>query len=134
MTLAKAQSFCLSMNGSVNHPYGILCAAAFTRLGSAPKHHLTDSALAVRLLRADAPALLSDSAIAVGVPRQSPLLGALFESLVTLGILVYPQSAEAEVGHLRTRDADHEVDLIVQRDDHRVVALEVKLAPQYRGG
>ena len=31
------------------------------------------------------------------------------------------------VHHLRTRDGDHEVDLIVQRADHRVVAFEVKL-------
>ena len=30
--------------------------------------------------------------------------------------------------HLRTRNGDHEVDLIVERADHRVVALEVKLA------
>ncbi len=29
--------------------------------------------------------------------------------------------------HLRTRDGDHEVDLIIQRHDQRVVALEVKL-------
>jgi predicted AAA+ superfamily ATPase len=31
------------------------------------------------------------------------------------------------VHHLRTRDGDHEVDLIVARRDDRVVALEVKL-------
>ena len=29
--------------------------------------------------------------------------------------------------HLRTRDGDHEVDLIIERRDQRVVALEVKL-------
>ena len=30
--------------------------------------------------------------------------------------------------HLRIRNNDHEVDFIVERDDHRVVALEVKLS------
>ena len=39
-----------------------------------------------------------------------------------------PQAAEARVAHLRTRRGDHEIDLIVQRADHRVVALEVKLS------
>jgi len=32
------------------------------------------------------------------------------------------------VGHLRTRNNDHEVDLIVQRPDGRVVGIEVTLA------
>lgn len=37
-------------------------------------------------------------------------------------------AAEATVHHLRTADGDHEVDLIVERADHRVVAFEVKLS------
>jgi hypothetical protein len=100
----------------------------FTRLGTTPKHHLADPALAARLLGADVPALLDDSVPGTAVPRRGPLLGALFESLVTLSIRTYAQAAEATVHHLRTRDGDHEVDLIVQRADHRVVAFEVKLA------
>ena len=55
------------------------------------------------------------------------MLGALFESLVTLSVRVYAQAAEARVGHLRTRGGRHEVDLIVERDDGKVVAIEVKL-------
>ncbi|HYZ07096.1 MAG TPA: DUF4143 domain-containing protein, partial [Pseudonocardiaceae bacterium] len=51
------------------------------------------------------------------------------ESLLTLGVRVYAQAAEATVHHLRTRNGDHEVDLIVKRDDGRVVAMEVKLSP-----
>ena len=35
---------------------------------------------------------------------------------------------EASVGHLRTHRGDHEVDLIVERDDGRIVAIETKLA------
>ncbi|MGO9751506.1 MAG: DUF4143 domain-containing protein [Solirubrobacteraceae bacterium] len=55
------------------------------------------------------------------------LLGALFESLVTLSVRVYAQANEAKVWHFRTRGGRHEVDLIVERDDGRVLAIEVKL-------
>ncbi|MGW0506380.1 ATP-binding protein [Micromonospora sp. NPDC003241] len=103
--------------------------SAFSRLGAAPKHHLADPALAARLLGVDVPALLDDSAPDAPVRRPGPLLGALFESLVTLSVRVYAQAAEATVHHLRTWDSRHEVDLIIQRADQRIVALEVKLSP-----
>jgi uncharacterized protein len=61
------------------------------------------------------------------VPRDGTLLGHLFESLVTLGVRVFAQAAEATARHLRTRGQSHEIDLIVERGDHRVVAIEVKL-------
>lgn len=61
------------------------------------------------------------------VPRDGTLLGALFESLVTLCVRVYAQGAEATIGHLRTFSGDREVDLIVEGQDKRVVAIEVKL-------
>lgn len=48
--------------------------------------------------------------------------------MVTLDVRVYAQGAEAQVGHLRTHAGEHEVDLIVKRGDHRVLAIEVKLA------
>lgn len=57
------------------------------------------------------------------------MVGGLFESLVALDVRVYAQAAEASVSHLRTRNGDHEVDLIVQGPAGRVLALEVKLAP-----
>ena len=41
---------------------------------------------------------------------------------------VAAQNAEATTGHLRTGNGDHEVDFILQRADHKVVAIEVKLA------
>jgi hypothetical protein len=41
------------------------------------------------------------------------------ESRVTLCVRVYAQHAEARIGHLRTYAGDHEVDLIVQRQDGR---------------
>jgi hypothetical protein len=65
---------------------------------------------------------------AATVPRDGTLLGHLFESLVTLSVRVYAQAGEAEVKHLRTKGGRHEVDLIVERPDGGVLALEVKLA------
>lgn len=56
----------------------------------------------------------------------------LFESLVTVDVRVYAQAAEARIGHLRTHGREHEVDLIVERGDHRVVAIEVKLTHTVR--
>jgi predicted AAA+ superfamily ATPase len=56
------------------------------------------------------------------------MLGPLFESLVTLGVRSAAQVAGANVSHLRTRDGDHEVDLIVEGDDSAIVAVEVKLS------
>ncbi|MEX2400263.1 MAG: DUF4143 domain-containing protein [Rhodothermales bacterium] len=62
------------------------------------------------------------------IPRDGTLLGHLFESLAALSIRVYAQGAEATVGHLRTAGGRQEVDLIVERDDQRVVAFEIKLS------
>ncbi|MGI8806842.1 MAG: ATP-binding protein [Acidimicrobiales bacterium] len=98
------------------------------RLGSAPRHHLVDPALAARLLGVDAGALLDVGSVGPLTPRDGTLLGQLFESLVTLDVRVYAQAAEARIGHLRTHGGEHEVDLIVERGDHRVLAIEVKLA------
>ncbi|MDA8263616.1 MAG: DUF4143 domain-containing protein [Actinomycetota bacterium] len=100
----------------------------FGRLDQPEKHHLADPALAARLLGADAPKLLHDRPLGPPMPRDGTLLGALFESLVTLSVRVYAQAAEARVFHLREKSGRHEIDLIVERDDGRVVAIEVKLA------
>jgi predicted AAA+ superfamily ATPase len=99
-----------------------------SRLSQPPKHHLADPALAVRLLGLDEEALLSGSEPAPVTPRDGPLLGRLFESLVTLGIRVFAQAAEARVRHLRLHGGEREVDLIVERPDQRIVAVEVKLS------
>jgi hypothetical protein len=101
----------------------------FTRLAQAPKHHLADPALAARLLGASETSLLAGDPTGPVVPRDGTLLGALFESLIALSLRVYAQANETTVHHLRTRNGDHEVDFIIERDDHKIVALEVKLAP-----
>lgn len=98
-------------------------------LAAAPKHHLADPALVVSLLGMSEGALLEGEGPGVGVQRDGPFLGALFESLVTLCVRVYAQAAEAKVAHFRTHRGDREVDLIVERRDKRCVALEVKLSP-----
>jgi predicted AAA+ superfamily ATPase len=98
------------------------------RLTLAPKHHLVDPALAARLLRMTTDTLLRGAAPAGTTHSHVTLLGALFESLVTLDVRVHAQAAEAGVFHFRDRAGEHEVDLIVEGHDRRVLAIEVKLA------
>lgn len=98
-----------------------------SRLAQSPKHHLADPALAARLLGADGRALLNGMTAPRAEPRDGALLGQLFESLITLSVRVYAQAAEAHVRHLRTMNGRQEIDLIIERDDHRVLAIEVKL-------
>jgi predicted AAA+ superfamily ATPase len=98
------------------------------RLSAPPKHQLADPALAARLLGVDVGGLLDAAPAGPPSPRESTLLGALFESLATLSVRVYAQAAEASVGHLRLLAGEREIDLIVERADGRVVAIEVKLA------
>jgi len=90
------------------------------RLQQAPKHHLADPALAAILLNQTAESLLS--------PRGAHLAGPLFESLVTLGVRVMAQAAEASVSHLRLHGGEREVDLVVEGVDGAIVGIEVKLA------
>ncbi len=98
------------------------------RLTQNPKHHLADPALAAQLLGVDETALLRGLEPGSPKPRDGSLLGSLFESLVTLSVRVYAQAAEARVHHLRTKSDLREIDLIVERRDRRVLALEVKLS------
>jgi predicted AAA+ superfamily ATPase len=93
----------------------------FSRLASTPKHNLADPGLAARLLGATAESLHRG--------RHDHLLGPLFESLVALCVRVYADAANARVGHFRTRDGDREADLIVEREDGIIIAIEVKLDP-----
>ena len=99
----------------------------FSRLAHPEKHHLADPALVTALLGLDEAALLEGESGGVPIPRDGTLLGHLFESLVTQSVRVYAQAAEASVKHLRTKGGRHEVDLIVERRDGRVLAMEVKL-------
>ncbi len=98
------------------------------RLTISPKHQLVDPALALRLVGADADALLEGAPTPAVVRGDGVLLGTLFESLATLCVRVAAQHSEARVLHLRQHSGRHEVDLVVERADHRIVAIEVKLS------
>lgn len=97
------------------------------KLTASPKHQLADPALAARLLGLDAGALLQGEGPGT-IVRDGTFLGALFEALCVLSVRVFAQASEATVSHFRTRGGEREIDMIVARDDQRVVAVEVKLA------
>jgi len=95
-------------------------------LSQAPKHHLVDPALAARLVGATPVSLLNGE----GPKRhgEDVFFGALFESLATQTVRTLAQTVGAKVFHLRTQGGDHEIDLIVQRPDLKIVAIEAKLS------
>lgn len=101
--------------------------APLKQLTYASKHHLVDPALAARLVGVGAKGLLIGEGEMIA-PATSTWLGALFESLAVQSVRVYAEAMNARVGHLRTKKGDHEVDIIVEGDDRRVVAMQVKLA------
>lgn len=105
-----------------------------SQLALPPKHHLADPALAARLLGVTAERLLTGESAGPRIARDGTLLGALFESLIVLSVRVYAQAAEAKVAHLRTKGGRHEIDLIVERDDGKVLAIEIKLGATPVGG
>ncbi|MDR3069579.1 MAG: DUF4143 domain-containing protein, partial [Propionibacteriaceae bacterium] len=98
------------------------------RLAQSPKHHLADPAIAASLLGATEESLLLPLDEVVNAKREGTLLAALFESLAVLTIRVLAQPLQAKTSHLRTRNGDREIDIIVERPDHKVLAIEVKLS------
>ncbi|MEZ5079228.1 MAG: DUF4143 domain-containing protein [Thermoleophilia bacterium] len=91
-----------------------------SRLLQAPKHQLADPALSLRLLG------LTGAMLAT--PRGAHMAGPLFESLATLTVRVAAQASSARVGHLRTRNGDREVDLVVEGPEGQIIGIEVKLS------
>jgi predicted AAA+ superfamily ATPase len=100
------------------------------RLAQSPKHHLVDPALAAHLVGATMGSLIRGEG--PGGAVDGSFLGALFESLATQTVRVLADGLQAKVFHLRTQGGDHEVDLIVQRRDSSVLAIEVKASSQVR--
>lgn len=101
--------------------------APLKRLTYAPKHHLVDPALAARLVGVGAAGLVVGEGVRVS-SATGTWLGALFESLAVQSVRVYAGAMNAVVGHLRTKNGDREVDMIVEGPDMSCVGLEVKLA------
>ena len=82
-----------------------------------PKLHIADTGLAASLLGVAPDALMKAS---------SPALGALAESFAVNEIARQATSAQTRMSLWHYRDAHHEVDLILERPDGSVVAVEVK--------
>ncbi len=101
-------------------------ARPINQLGTTPKHHLVDPALAGSLLEIRAEDLIPTGVGAGRHAGKRAMLGPLFESLVTQSVRVYAEHNEWSVGHLRTHRGEREVDLVVEGPEG-VVALEVKL-------
>ena len=78
--------------------------------------HLADPSLAAAALRARPDRLL----------RDLDFLGLLFESMVVRDLRVYAQATDADVFHYREKGG-LEVDAIIQANDGRWAAFEVKL-------
>ncbi len=91
-----------------------------TTLRTSPVRHLADPSLAVAALRATPERLLADP----------EYFGLLFESLVIRDLRVYAQPLEAEVFHYREKGG-LEVDAVVETDDGRWAAFEVKLGERW---
>lgn len=95
----------------------------FKKLTSGPKHQVFDPGIAAALLNTTPDMLISKD------PGSWELFGQLFESLATLTVRSAGQAAEAHTAHLRTQSGQHEVDLILERYDGKVLAFEAKLTP-----
>lgn len=89
---------------------------ARARVRQAAKRHFVDPSLAVAAARASAAKLEKDLSY----------FGTLFESLVVRDLRIHAQASDASVYHYRD-STDLEVDAIVDADDGRWAAIEVKL-------
>lgn len=98
-----------------------------SRAASTPKVHFVDTGLASRLLRVTKEKLLAAR------PSALQQFGHLLETFVVGEIQKQAHWLEApvDVGHWRTHDGD-EVDLVIERVDGSVVAIEVKSAADVR--
>jgi len=99
------------------------------RLAQSPKHHLVDPALAARLAGATFSSLIRGEGPA---HHDNTFLGALFESLGAQTVRSLAQVAGAKTYHMRVQGGEHEIDIIVERPDRKILAIETKLSPMVR--
>lgn len=85
----------------------------------APKLHLIDSGLAAALAGRDQRSALD---------RDPQFVGALIETMVANDLRVQATAHETDPRMLHFRDSTHEVDIVVEMGDGRVVGVEVKLS------
>ena len=97
------------------------------RASSKPKIHFVDSGVAARALR------VTESRLAAAEPQTMTELGHLLETFCVGEALKQASWMDSppQAGHWRTHDGD-EVDLVLERDDGALAALEVKAAERVR--
>lgn len=98
-----------------------------SRVAATPKIHLVDSGLAARLLR------LTEGKLAARAASALSEFGHLLETFVVGEVCKQLDWLDAPVdrGHWRTHDGD-EIDLVVERSDGTIVAIEVKAGARIR--
>jgi hypothetical protein len=84
-----------------------------------PKLHLVDSGLAAHLAGRDSVAALN---------RDPAFAGALVETMVANDLRVQAECHDDPVRMYHYREDDHEVDLVLESIDGRIVGIEVKLS------
>lgn len=87
------------------------------RVARTPKRHFTDPSLAVAALGLTKTMLINDL----------EFFGFLFESLVIRDLKIYADTIGAQVLHYKHHDTNHELDAVVERNDGRWIAVEIKL-------
>lgn len=102
--------------------------AALRRFALSPKHQLFDPGVAAHLAEQTSESILGGSPAGPARDRQGTIMGALFEAQTAHDVAVYAQASGARLRHFRDAGGRHEIDLIVQRRDGRVLAMEVKLS------
>jgi predicted AAA+ superfamily ATPase len=130
----------VGIEGSTAEHYVRLLEAAFVlhrlpawgttlraRATSRPKIHFVDSGVAGRMLRVTA------GRLSTAEPQAMSELGHLLETFCVGEVLkqVSWMDSSAQAGHWRTHDGD-EVDLVLERDDGAIVAVEVKAGERAR--
>jgi len=98
----------------------------FVRVGQSGKHFLADPALALRLLDQSTKHLYLD-ALPGPEQRDRPLVGRLFEALVALSVRTHAETNYGQAFHFRDARGLREIDIVVEREDGKLLPIEVKL-------
>lgn len=98
----------------------------FAKASLTAKHFLADPALAMRLMNYDAESI--QTATQFGKAHYgSPLLGRMFEALAVQSVQSYAQASFARLFHFREVNGRREIDMIIEREDGKILAIEVKM-------
>ena len=87
------------------------------RVAKTPKRHFVDPSLAVASLGLSKEKLFGDL----------EFFGFLFESLVIRDLKIYAESIGGKVFHYKHHDTNHELDAVIELEDGRWIAIEIKL-------